>query len=155
MDRQLEIWEKHWSAGLAKEAVWLSGVVGSYEAAEAVMSRVGKVQMSDSTIWRRVEKWGQRFIELEQTQCHQANRMPVRNELLRPSQQQDGRIGAAMDGAMVHILEEGWKELKVGCVFDLEIEPTFDKESREWLDMARTTNNSYVAHLACISQFKN
>jgi len=153
LDRQLELWEKHWSAGLAKEAVWLSGVVGSYEAAEAVMSRVGKVQMSDSTIWRRVEKWGQRFIEVEQGQCHQANRMPVRNELLRPSQQQEGRIGAAMDGAMVHILDEGWKELKVGCIFNLEIQPTFDKESREWLDMAHATNNSYVAHLGGPEQF--
>ena len=116
LDRQLELWEKHWSAGLAKEAVWLSGVVNSYEAAEAVMSRVGKVEMSDSTIWRRVEKWGQRFIEVEQQQREQSNRMPIRNELLRPSQQQDGRIGAAMDGAMVHILDEGWKELKVGCI---------------------------------------
>lgn len=127
--------------------------MASYEAAEAVMSRVGKVQMSDSTIWRRVEKWGERFIEVEQQQCQQANRMPVRHELLRPSQQHQGRIGAAMDGAMVHLIDEGWKELKVGCVFDLEIQPTFDKESREWLDMAQATNNSYVAHLGGPEQF--
>lgn len=95
--------------------------------------------MSDSTIWRRVAKWGQRFIEVEQAQSDQANRIPRRNELLRPDQQQDDRIGAALDGAMVHILEEGWKELKVGCVFDLEIQPTFDKESREWLDIMPLT----------------
>lgn len=27
LDRQLELWDKHWSAGLVKEAVWLSGVM--------------------------------------------------------------------------------------------------------------------------------
>lgn len=147
LDRQLELWEKHWSAGLAKEAVWLSGVVGSYEAAEAVMSRVGKIKMSDSTLWRRVEKWGQRFLEVEQQHRQQATRLPVRNELLRPEHQQPGRKGVAMDGAMVHILQEGWKELKVGCVFELEVRPTFDKQRQVWSEMAHASNNSYVAHL--------
>ena len=61
---------------------------------------------------------------------------------------------AAMDGAMVHILDEGWKELKVGCIFDLEIQSTFGKESREWLDMAHATNNSYVAHLGGPEQYQ-
>lgn len=27
-------------------------------------------------------------------------------------------MGVAMDGGMVHILEEGWKELKAGCVYE-------------------------------------
>jgi len=147
------LWEKHWSEGVAKEAVWLSGVVDSYEAAEAVMSRVGHIQMSDSTIWRRVEKWGEQFVEVEAQRQQQANRMPTRTELLRPSQQQEGRKGAAMDGAMVHILEEGWKELKVGCIFDIEVRPTFDKARQEWVDMGHAINNSYVAHLGGSEKF--
>ncbi len=153
LDNQLELWEKHWSEGLAKEAVWLSGVVDSYEEAEAVMSRVGKVTMSDSTIWRRVEKWGERFKAVEQQRQQQANRMPIRNELLRPDQQQAGRKGVAMDGAMVHILQDGWKELKVGCIFDLVERPTFDKKRKKWQDMAHATNNSYVAHLGGPERF--
>ena len=138
---------------MAKEAVWLSGVVDSYEEAEAVMSRVGHIQMSDSTIWRRVEKWGQKFVEVEQQRQQQANRMPTRHELLRPSQQREGRKGAAMDGAMVHILSEGWKELKVGCIFDIEVRPIFDKERQEWVDMGHAINNSYVAHLGGSEKF--
>jgi len=63
---------------VAKEAVWLSGLVGSYEAAETVLSRIGQVQMSDSTIWRRVDKWGQKFIEVEEEGQQQANRLPTR-----------------------------------------------------------------------------
>jgi hypothetical protein len=29
-------------------------------------------------------------------------------------------MGVAMDGLMVHIRQEGWKELKAGAVFELE-----------------------------------
>ena len=59
--------------------MWLSGVVDSYEEAEAVMSRVGHLAMSDSSIWRRVEKWGDRFAQVEQQRQQQANRLPKRN----------------------------------------------------------------------------
>lgn len=132
---------------MVKEAVWLSGVVDSYEEAEAVMSRVGHLFMSDSTIWRRVEKWGEQFVEVEQQRQQQANRLPTRTELLRPTQQQTGCKGVSMDGAMVHILQEGWKELKVGCVFDIDVRPTLDEESQEWIDQGHAINNSYVALL--------
>ena len=64
LDQQLEMWEKHWSEGLAKEAVWLSGSVGSFEQAEEVLSRIGHINMTDSTIWRRVEKWGKCFEQI-------------------------------------------------------------------------------------------
>lgn len=34
LDQQLKLWERNWSEGLAKEAVWLSGVVERFEDAE-------------------------------------------------------------------------------------------------------------------------
>jgi hypothetical protein len=48
---------------------------------------------------------------------------------------------------MVYIREEGWKELKVGCTFDIEVFPTWDKETQEWEELAHAVNNRYVAHL--------
>ena len=50
-----------WSEGLVREAVWLSGKMGSYEQAQEVLARIGRLGMSQGSIWRRVEKWGQRF----------------------------------------------------------------------------------------------
>ena len=58
-----------------------------------------------------------------------------------------------MDGAMVHILSEGWKELKIGCIFDIEVRSIFDKERQEWVDMGHAINNSYVAHLGGSEKF--
>jgi len=48
---------------------------------------------------------------------------------------------------MVHILKEGWKEVKIGCVFDVEVRPTRDREIGDWVALAHAVNNSYVAHL--------
>ncbi len=56
-------------------------------------------------------------------------------------------MGAAMDGGMVHIREEGWKELKVGCVFEVEVRPTLDVETGDMVELGHAEDNSYVAHL--------
>jgi hypothetical protein len=153
LDRQLELWEKNWSEGLAKEAVWLSGALASFELAEEAFSRVGQVSMSDSTIWRRVEKWGEKFRELEREAQEAANRLAQIGEVVAPQSKSAARMGVGMDGAMIHIRQEGWKELKVGCVFDIEVRPTFDKETKEWLEQGHARNNSYLAHLGGAEKF--
>jgi hypothetical protein len=56
-------------------------------------------------------------------------------------------MGVALDGSMMHIRDEGWKEFKVGCVFEVEVRPTRDRESGEWEELAHAVNNSYRAHL--------
>ncbi len=58
LDQQLELWDKHWSPELSKQMVWLSGVSPSYEKAEEVLARIGGLTVSDSSIWRQVERWG-------------------------------------------------------------------------------------------------
>jgi hypothetical protein len=138
-----------------KEAVWLSGVIDSFAEVEMVLRRVGHVSMSTSTIWRRVERWGERFKKLDQERQEQIRVLPCRDQVMRDQVRQAGRMGAAMDGAMVHLREEGWKELKVGCVFDIEPRAEFDQDSGEWLEMGHAVNNSYVAHLGGPEDFGN
>jgi hypothetical protein len=147
LDDQLKLWEKNWSEGLAKEAVWLSGVVDSFEEAETVLRRIGHVSMSDSTVWRRVERWGEQFRRLDQERQQQAQAMPQQGSVIAGQAKGTGRLGLAMDGAMVHILDEGWKELKVGCVYQIKPRAVFDPDSQEWLEMGHAVHNSYVAHL--------
>ena len=147
LDRQLELWEKNWSEGLAKEAVWLSGATGSFERAEEAFARVGHVLMSDSTIWRGVDKWGERFEKLERERREAAQRVVQAGEVVIPTKKSAERMGVGIDGATIHIRQEGWKELKVGCLFDIEVRPIFDKESKEWLEQGHAVNNSYQAYL--------
>jgi len=56
-------------------------------------------------------------------------------------------MGVAMDGSMIYVREEGWKELKIGCVFDVEVRPTLDPQTGEMMELGHAVNNSYKAHL--------
>ena len=147
LDEQLGLQDKHYSPGVLKEIVWLSGAVGSFAEAEEVLERIGHLTISDSSIWRRKEKWGEAFKAIEDAEREKAN-MPARaNEFRKRVLGSEKRIGVSMDGTMVHIRGEGWKELKVGCSFDIEVYPTWNKETQEWEDLAHAVNNRYVAHL--------
>ena len=152
LDEQLELWDKHYSEAVAKQALWLSGLVDFEQAAE-VMEQVGQVSISTSSVWRHSARWAQRGQEVEAAQQAKANALPQREEVVAEAARDQGRMGAAMDGAMVHIRGEGWKELKVGCVFDIEVRPTFDKKTEEWVDLAHALHNTYVAHLGEAAAF--
>jgi hypothetical protein len=142
----------HWSEGLLKLMVWLSGIV-EYEQAEQVLHRVGQMEVSDSSIWRQVQQWGQSFQALYEAERMRANVLPGRWGAPRRQAEPKGRMGAAMDGTMMHIRDEGWKELKVGSVFEVEVRPTRDRETGQWADLAHAVNNSYTAHLGGRERF--
>lgn len=127
--------------------VWLSGAVDSFAEAEKVFERIGHLTISDSSIWRRKEKWGKRFKEVEEEEREQANTLSSANAFRERVLGSQKRIGVSMDGTMVHIRDEGWKELKVGCSFDIKVLPTWNKESQEWEDLAHAIDNRYTAHL--------
>jgi hypothetical protein len=146
LDRQLQLWEKHWSEQLAKQAVWLSGLV-EYEKAAEILARVGHVCMSTSSVWRRTQGWGERFRELEETERIIANAIPREVGGPRRGTEPVGRKGVALDGGKIHIRGEGWKEFKVGCVFDVAVRPTLNRETGDMNDAAHAVRNSYVTHL--------
>jgi hypothetical protein len=131
---------------VVKDAVWLSGLV-EYERVAEVMARVGQVHISDSSVWRRTQEWGKQFQEQEAAEQAVANAAP--REVGRPQRgmSQVERLGVAMDGSMIRIRQEGWKELKVGCVFEVEIRPTRDRETGDMIELPHAVRNSYVAHL--------
>lgn len=103
--------------------------------------------MSASSIWRRVEKWGRQFKLKEQNRQATEMALPHRGQVICGQKASKAKKGVAMDGAMVHLRTEGWKELKIGCIFDIEAKATFDPISREWMDVGHAVNTGYVAHL--------
>lgn len=52
-----------------------------------------------------------------------------------------------MDGTMIHIRKEGWKELKVGCVFEVGSRVDRDPYIKKEIQLGCAVNNKYVAHL--------
>ena len=146
LDEQLNLRVKHWSEGVLKLVVWLSGIV-TYEQVEEILAKVGQVDVSDSSAWRQAQDLGAGFQSIAEAERVRSYLMPGRWGAPCKQAEPKGRMGVAMDGGMMHIRDEGWKELKVGSLFDVEERPTRDKETGDWIDQAHAVNNSYVGHL--------
>jgi hypothetical protein len=146
LDEQLEVWDGHWSEQVAKLAVWLSGLV-EYEDGAEILDRVGHIPISTSSVWRRVEVWGERGQAIASIQRAEATALPSRAEIVTGEARSSANQGVAIDGAMVHIREEGWKELKVGCIFEIKVKSALDPQTGDRIDLAQAFRNSYVAHL--------
>ena len=147
LDAQLEIGAGAWSEGLRREAVWLSGVVGSYELAEEVLERIGQMPISRSSIWRCAQEAGEQFQRIEQAEREQAMMLPERWEPPSRAEVRDQRMGASLDGALIPLRDEGWKEVKIGALFEVEVTPSPDPVTQEIVESAHAVHTSYVAHL--------
>jgi hypothetical protein len=146
LDQQLNLKARHWSEGVLKLVVWLSGIV-DYETVEEVLEKVGQIHISDSSVWRHTQGWGKGFQLIFEKERIRSNVLPGRWGAPCKRAEPKGRMGVAMDGGMIHIRDEGWKEIKVGSLFDVEVRPTLDEETGDWIELAHAENNSYVAHL--------
>jgi hypothetical protein len=142
----LQVWDRHWSERVAQYTVWLSGLM-EFEEAARVLNQIGQIPISDTSVWRRAQKWGQRFQAEATAQRAIATAAPARGVPVAGEARDLPEMGVAMDGAKVYIRGEDWKELKVGCVFDVQVRPTVDKSTGETLDLAHAVRNTYVAHL--------
>jgi hypothetical protein len=96
--------------------VWLSGLL-PYEQGRLVWARIGEREIPARSVWGQVQYHSPRlqaYVE-HQTQTLSEN---LANGSEEPPHNQ--AKGISMDGGMVNTLGAGWKEVKVGVVFDLE-----------------------------------
>lgn len=147
LDRQLGLGDKVWSEGVEREVVWLSGAVPSFALVAEVLQRLGQINLAQASIWRSVQEAGSRFQAVEEAERVRANTLPEQWEPPSRGEVKDQRMGVAMDGASIHIRNEGWKDLKIGVVFDIAVRPTQERETGEVVSLAHAVNNHYVAHL--------
>jgi hypothetical protein len=112
--------------------VWLSSLV-PYEQASTVYGRISGRMIPVSSLWRETRRRGEKLKEAVEKQRTQVS--PER--VVLPGDDLDIRRGVSIDGGMVHIREEDWREFKVAAVFDLEwVEPIgLDVEAREELQV--------------------
>lgn len=127
---------------VAKLAVWLCGQVED-DLAEQILQRLSDIEMSDTSIWRRKEVWGEKMRAQEAEETLAARALPRHGAVVRGQERSRPRMGVAVDGFMVHVRDEGWKEVKGGCVFDVELRTGTEPHEEQ----AHAVNNSYVAVL--------
>jgi hypothetical protein len=145
LDQQLELCAGQWSRGYTQLAVRLSAVL-PFEQAAVILEEAFQLPTAVTTLWRRTQEVGQRLQAVQERRRRQATALPP---LWEPPivRQADKRMGVALDGAIINLRQEGWKELKIACVFGLGVRRRADPLSGEEVAVARAVDTSYVAHL--------
>jgi hypothetical protein len=146
LGEQLDVVAEHLTPDVARQAVWLAGLV-PYQQAEAILAEIGRVSLSATSIWRRLQQCGKQFAVLEAAERAQATALPEKWDPPSRAQKLDQRMGVAMDGFMVHLRDEGWKEMKLGAVFELALRLARDERTGERRLVAQAVKVSYAAHL--------
>lgn len=128
--------------------VWLSGLL-PYEQASAVFDRIGGRWVPSASLWRETRRYGEGLREWE---VHR--QMQVRPErVVLPGEDLDIRRGVSLDGGMVNIRGEGWKEMKAGAVFEVELRLERDPQTGEWVEQPHALQTSYTAVLGSVDAF--
>jgi hypothetical protein len=146
LDQQLELTDPHWSDAVCKLAVWLSGLV-SFKRADEILAKVGGIYISSSSIWKRSQQWGQRFVRVEQREQSQAEEVELQAGIVPGEVLGAERLGVSLDGFMILLRKEGWKEVKAGCVFRVDQETVLDPATQEEQAVGRARQLSYTAYL--------
>src|SRR3990172_2698374 len=98
LDRQLRLHDKHWSEGVAQKAIKYSAKLSYAEATEA-LQELAQIEISENSVWRLTQEWGEALKQVEEKEIEQAN---ATIEPLLPGQERvksDQRLGASMDGS--------------------------------------------------------
>ena len=130
-----------------REMVWLSGAVSSYQLVAEVFARIGQLTISPMSAWRMSQVVGSQLQKLSEQYRSEANRLPQKEDapVARPGERV--RLGVALDGVMLHLREEGWKECKLADLYEVAVRPAVDEETGEVVERAHAVKQSYVAHL--------
>lgn len=139
-----------YSRAMAQQMVWLSALL-PYQQCEQVFARIGERFVPASSIWRQTQRHGERL----QTHVQRQQDLVSVERVVLPEVRydHDQRKGVSMDGGMVNIRGEGWRELKVGAVFDLVLRWERNPQTHELEEVAHGENIGYTAVLGLKEAF--
>lgn len=150
IDIALGLTDGLYSQGLAQQMVWLSGLL-PYAQCSAVLERIGQYPIRNSSVWQYVQKYGEALVLEGQHEAQQVS--PERLVLASSSADHQHIKGVSMDGGMVNIRGEGWKEIKVGAIYDVSLRLERDARTGEYAEFAHAQDLSYTAVLGDVQQF--
>jgi hypothetical protein len=142
LDEQLGLNETVYRGEMAKQMVWLSALL-PYDHGEQVFARIGERLIPASSIWRQTQRHGERLAQQVEKQRQQVSFELVK--LPDAVEDHDQRKGVTMDGGMVNIRGEGWRELKVGAIFNIEQRLERDPQTQLLTEHAHAAQARYTA----------
>lgn len=123
LDERLYLGAHVWSPETVKHIVRQGTEIASYRRAAASFEAMTKIPVSKSSLGRLVEGYGGKIVVQQQSEAEAMVKPPAPDEVItvRDMPRPDSEVMAlSMDGAMVNIRGEGWKEVKTVSVSAVE-----------------------------------
>lgn len=150
LDERWALTASVYSPELAKQMVWLAST-RAYEEAAETFERIARRAVPTSAIWDETQRHGERlkgYMERQQAQ------VGVERVVLPPAgADHDQPLGVSLDGGKMHLRGEGWKEFKVGTVYEVAANPEWDPETGEWVEEVHGVKMAYRAVLGTVEAF--
>lgn len=123
LDDRLQLGAHSWTPETVKQMVRLGTEIPSYRRAAENFSDLTKVGVSKSRLGELVKIYGGQIVVQQEAEATAMVKAPAKEKVITARQmpQPDSEVMAlSMDGAMVNIRGEGWKEVKTVCVSAVE-----------------------------------
>lgn len=132
LDKKLRLRADHWSEGAARVATRQGLQTQSFDLAAAAYSDAVGGAISPDSLRRITEGWGQQVGQRRQATAQRANAPAQVGESPRERRVAEvapirGQANISTDGGMILVRGEGWKEVKLTAISEVEVQ---DAETR-------------------------
>lgn len=149
----MQLGEHGWTPASIKEAVGLGAEIPSCRRAARRFEGLTKLPMSKSSLVRLVNEYGGKLVAEQAAEAEATVKAPERGEEIvwRDIPEPDSEVMAvSLDGCLIHIRGEGWKEVKTATISAVEVEVQLERDEEKGV---RLTHHSYRAGLWDAKEF--
>lgn len=147
LDERLKLGGHSWTPESIKQALSLGVEIPSYRRAAARFEGLTKLPLSKSSLNRLAKEYGGQVVTQQAAEAEAMVKAPAKEEEIvwREIPEPDSAVmNVSCDGVLIHIREEGWKEVKMVTISAVEAEVALERDEEKEV---RLTRHSYRAGL--------
>lgn len=132
LDEELGLGEQSWSPATVSKILQVGVEIASYARAAALFRDFTHVPLSKSSVQRLVKHYGKAVGQTLEEEARAMVQVPSKEETVewRTIPEPDSpMMNVSSDGVMIHIIDEGWKEVKIAAIS--AVTATADAETGE------------------------
>jgi hypothetical protein len=139
----LKLVKHNWSPETIEQAVELATQIPSYPRGASSFQRLTRIPMSKSSLQGLVVEYGERLVVAQAQEAQAMVQVPEgvsEGEAWRAIPEPDSPVMAvAMDGGMIHVRGEGWKETKIVAISAVEVGEEVEGGAGPAVELRRTS----------------
>jgi hypothetical protein len=147
LDEQLGLGQHSWTPESIKQALSLGVEIASYRRAAARFEGLTKLPLSKSSLNRLAKEYGGQVVAQQAAEAEAMVKAPAKDEQVLWRERPEPAspvMNVSIDGVLLNIRGEGWKEVKTVTISAVEAEVSLERDEEKEV---RLTHHSYRAGL--------